>query len=105
MVNPCVRAVNGWNVKPVSFKSVVLKELPNNYDITFKRKLLMRRTSVKILQLKETLTDMFAELLKDDWILRANKNENDFHKKLYLPFFVTKTAKPRVAHDGAAMTT
>ena len=32
----------------------------------------------------------------------ADKNENDSYKKWYLPFFVTKTAKPRVVYDGAA---
>ena len=32
----------------------------------------------------------------------ADKNENDFHKKWYLPFFVTRTAKPRVVCDCAA---
>ena len=32
----------------------------------------------------------------------ADKNENDSYKKWYLPFFVAKTAKPRVVYDGAA---
>ena len=62
----------------------------------------MRRTAAKNSQLKETLTDTFAELLKHDWIVPADKNENDSYKKWYLPFFVTKTAKPRVVYDGAA---
>ena len=79
-----------------------LKKLPNNYDIALKRTLSMRRTAAKNSQLKETLTDTFAELLKHDWIVPADKNENDSYKKWYLPFFVTKTAKPRVVYDGAA---
>ena len=45
----------------------------------------MRRAAAKNLQLKETLTDTFAELLKHDWIVPANKNENDSYKKWYLP--------------------
>ena len=62
----------------------------------------MRRTAAKNSQLKETLTDTFAELLKHDWIVPADKNENDSYKKWFLPFFVTKTTKPRVVYDGAA---
>ena len=41
-------------------------------------------------------------LLKHDWIVPADKNENNSYKKWYLPFFVTKTAKPRVVYGGAA---
>ena len=48
------------------------------------------------------MADTFAVLLKHDWIVSADKNENDSNKKWYLPFFVTKTAKPRVVCDGAA---
>ena len=32
----------------------------------------------------------------------ADRIENDSYKKWYLPFYVTKTAKPRIVYDGAA---
>ena len=48
------------------------------------------------------MADTFAELLKHDWVVPADKNENDSYKKWYLPFFVTKTATPRVVYAGAA---
>ena len=102
LVEPFIRVVDGRYEMPVPFKPDVLKKLPNNYDIALKRTLSMRRTAAKNSQLKETLTDTFAELLKHDWIVPADKNENDSYKKWYLPFFVTKTAKPRVVYDGAA---
>ena len=102
LVEPFIRVEDGRYEMPVPFKPDVLKKLPNNYDIALKRTLSMRRTAAKILELKETLTDTFAELLKHDWIVPADKNENDSYKKWYLPFFVTKTAKPRVVYDGAA---
>ena len=70
-----------------------LKKLPNNYDIALKRTLSMRRTAAKKLAVERDLTDTFAELLKHDWIVPADKNENDSYKKWYLPFFVAKTAK------------
>ena len=102
LVEPFIRVVDGRYEMPVPFKPDVLKKLPNNYDIALKRTLSMRRTAAKNSQLKETLTDTFAELLKHDWIVPADKNENDSYKKWYLPFFDTKTAKPRVVYDGAA---
>ena len=102
LVEPFIRVVDGRYKMPVPFKPDVLKKLPNNYDIALKRTLSMRRTAAKNSQLKETLTDTFAELLKHDWIVPADKNKNDSYKKWYLPFFVTKTAKPRVVYDGAA---
>ena len=60
---------------PVSFKSDILKKLPNNYDIALKQMVSMRRTAAKKnLQSKESLKDTLAELLKDDWIALADKN-------------------------------
>ena len=102
LVKPFIRVVDGRYKMPVPFKPVVLKELPNNYDIALKRTLSMRRTAAKNSRLKETLTDTFADLLKYDWIVPADKNENDSYKKWFLPFFVTKTAKPRAVYDSAA---
>ena len=102
LVEPFIRVVDGRYEMPVLFKPDVFKKLPNNYDIALKQTLSMRRTAAKNSQLKETLTDTFAELLKHDWIVPEDKNENDSYKKWYLPLFVTKTAKPRVVYDGAA---
>ena len=102
LVEPFIRVVDGWYEMPIPLKPDVLKEFFNNYDIALKQTLSMRRTAAKSLQLKETLADTFAELLKHDWIVPPNKNENDSYKKWYLSFFVTKTAKPRVVYDGAA---
>ena len=75
MVEPFIRVVDGQYEMPVPFKPDVLKKLPNNYDNALKRTLSMRRTAAKNSQLKETLTDTFAELLKHDWIVPADKNE------------------------------
>ena len=102
LVKPFIRIVDGLYEMPVPFKPDVQKELLNNYDIALKRTLSMRRTAAKNSELKETLTDTFAELLKHDWIVPADKNKNESYKKCYLPFFVTNTAKPRVVYDGAA---
>ena len=104
LVEPFIRVVDGRYEIPIPFKPDVLEKLPNNYDIALKRTLSMRRTAAKNSQLKETLTDTFAELLKHDWIAPADKNKNDSYKKWfrYLPFVVTKTTKPRVVYDGAA---
>ena len=81
-VKPFIRIVDGRYEMPVPLKPEVLKELPNNYDIALKRTLSMRRTVAKNSQLKETLIDAFAELLKHEWIVPAGKNENDSYKKL-----------------------
>ena len=102
LVEPFIRVVNGRYEMQVPFKPDVRQELPNNYNIALKRTLSMSRTAAKNSQLKETWTDTFVELLKHDWIVPADKNENDFYRKWYLPFFVTKTAKPRIVYDGAA---
>ena len=83
LVEPSIRVVDGRYEMPVRFKPDVLEKLPNNYDIALKRTLSMRRTAAKNSQLKETLTDTFAELLKHDWIVPADKNENDSYKKWY----------------------
>ena len=102
MVEPFIRVVDGRYEMPVPFKPEVVKEVPDNYDIALKQTLSMRRTAAKSSQLKETLADTFTELLKHDWILPADKNKNDSYMKWHLPFFVSKTVKPRVVYDGAA---
>ena len=83
-VKPFIRVVDRRYEMPVPFKSDVLTELPNNYDIALKRTLSMLRTAAKNSQLKETLTNTFAELLKHDWIVPADKNKNDSYKKMVL---------------------
>ena len=87
------------------FKSEVHKTLPNNYDCALKRTLSMRRTARKNPHLKQTLTDTFAELIENGWIVPAGSEEDERSRPLwYPPFFVTHTAKPRVVYDGAATT-
>ena len=82
---------------PVPFKSEVLKTLPNNYVSALQRTLTMRRTASKNSHLKQTLIDTFAELLKNGWIVPAgNVGDERQYGSWYLPFFVTRTAKPRV---------
>ena len=86
LVDPFIRVVDGRYEMPVPFKPDILKKLPNNYDIALKQTS-MRRTAAKKSQLKETFTDTFAELLKHDWIVPADKNENDSYKKMVLTIF------------------
>ena len=104
LVVPFIRVVDGRYTMPIPFKTDILKELPNNYAIALKQTLSLRQSAAINSQLKETFTDTFTELLKHDWIVPADKNENDSHKNWYLPFFVTKTDDPKVVYDGAATT-
>ena len=61
---------------PVPFKSEVLKTLPSNYDCSLKRTLSMRRTACKNPHVKQTLTDTFAELIENGWIVPAASVED-----------------------------
>ena len=65
----------------------------------------MRRTACKNPQLKQTLTDTFAELIENGWIVPAGRVEDKRSRPLWhLPFFVSYIAKPRVVYGGAATT-
>ena len=105
LVEPYIEAKDGGYEIPVPFKSEVMKTLPNYYDCALKRTLSMRRTACNNPHLKQTLTDTFAELIENGWIVPAERVEDKRSRPLwYLPFFVTHTAKPRVIYDGAATT-
>ena len=103
LVEPFIEVKEGRYEIPVPFKSDVLEALPNNYESALKRTLSMRRSASKNSQLKQTLTDTFAELLEHGWIVSADSERDKIaESSWYLPFFVTHTAKPRVVYDGAA---
>ena len=103
LVEPFIEVKEGRYQMPVPFKSEVLKTLPNNYESALQRTLTMRRTASKNSQLKQTLIDTFAELLENGWIVPAGiVGDERQYGSWYLPFFVTRTAKPRVVYDGAA---
>ena len=53
--------------------------------------------------MKQTLSDTFAELTSEIWIEPVKDNICISDKpSWYLPFSVTKTAKPTVVYDGSA---
>ena len=94
-----IRVANGGYEMPVPLKSEVLEALPNNYESALKRTLSLRRNVDKNPELKQILLDTFAELLRE---VAVESNSLDI-QAWYLPFFVTKSAKPRVVYDGAAV--
>ena len=101
LVEPHISVVNGRYEMPVPFKTEMLKKLPDNYDCAVKRTLSMRRKALQDLSLKDTLVKTFAQLVEENWIVPVDSVVSD--SKWYLPFFVTRSAKPRVVYDGAAM--
>ena len=53
--------------------------------------------------MKQTLSDTFVELASEKWIEPVKDNIcNSDKPSWYLPFSVTKTAKPTVVYDGSA---
>ena len=102
LVETRIKVANGRYEMPVPFKSEVLEALPNNYESALKRTLSLRRNVAKNLKLKQILLDTFAELLREEWLVAIESNSLDV-QAWYLPFFVTKSAKPRVVYDGAAV--
>ena len=68
-VEPFITVVQGRYEIPVPFKANVLKALPNNYNNALKRTLSVRQTAFKNNELTCTLTDTFAELLENGWIV------------------------------------
>ena len=102
LVETRIKVANGRYEMPVPFKSEVLEALPNNYESALKRTLSLRRNVAKNPKLKQILLDTFAELLREEWLVAVESNSLDVQAG-YLPFFVTKSAKPRVVYDGAAV--
>ena len=102
LVETRIKVANRRYEMPVHFKLEVLEELPNNYESALKRTLSLRRNVAEKHVLKQILLDTFAELLREEWLVAAESNS--LHVQAwYLPFFVTKSAKPRVVYDGAAV--
>jgi len=79
----------------------LINSIPDNYDNALKRTLSMRHNAAKNSLLKQILTESFAELLQHGWIVLADEKVSENKPRWYLPFFVTKTIKPRVVYDGA----
>ena len=99
---PNIKVIDGRYEIPVPLKPEV-KSLPNNYDNALKRTLSLKKSAVRNPDLKQTLSDTFAELISEKWIEPVKDNICTSDKPTwYLPFFVTKTAKPRVVYDGSA---
>ena len=65
--------------------------------------MLLRETALRNSTLKQTLVDTFAELISKKWIKPVTGQELNTLSCWYLPFFVSKTAKPRVVYDGSAV--
>ena len=99
---PNVETVDSGYEIPAPLKPEV-KTLLNNYDNALKRTLPLQKSAVCNTDLKRTVSDTFAELISEKWIEPVKDNICTNEKPIwYLPFFVTKTAKPRVVYDGSA---
>ena len=71
---------------PATFKSDVLKMLPNNYKSAQNRTLSLRRNAARKPKIKSILQDTFAELLHEEWLVPVDDFSVDDHA-LYWPFF------------------
>ena len=87
---------------PEPFKLENLRTLPNNYENALNNTLSLRKTALRNSQLQQTLVDTFSELICEKWIEPIEDLSSCIKPTWYLPFFVTKSAKPRVVYDGAA---
>ena len=87
---------------PVPFNLEKLQTLPNNYENALNRTLSLRKTALRNSQLQQTLVDTLSELICKKWIEPIEDLSSCVEPTWYLPFFVTKSAKPRVVYDGAA---
>ena len=86
----------------IRVKSEVLEALPNNYESSRKRTLYLRCNAAKNPKLKQILLDSFAELRREKWLIAVDSDLLDAYA-WYFPFFVAKSAKPRVVYNGAAV--
>ena len=98
-----IEVKNGRYEIAVPFKLDELKNLANHFDSALKRTLLLRKTAEHNPELKETLTGTFDELINEKWIEPVDVNVELDRPMWYLPFFVTKSAKPRVVYDGSCV--
>ena len=102
LVETRIKVANGRYEMPVPFKSEVLEALSNHYESALKRTLSLRRNAAKNPELKQILLDTFEKLLREEWLVAVESNSLDA-QAWHLPFFVTKSAKPRVVYYGAAV--
>ena len=99
---PSIKVVDEGRYEiPVPLKSKKLEILPDNHDIALNRTLSLRKTALRNPQMRQTLTNTFDELISQKWIEPVECSVNK-KPTWHLPFFVTKSVKPRVVYDGAA---
>ena len=104
LLEPNTKVVEGRYEMPVPLKSQMANNLPNNYENALKRTMSLRKTTQRNPSPKQTLVDTFMELITENQIEPVEENNIcvGVNFTWYLPFFVTKTAKPRVVYDGSA---
>ena len=103
LLEPNIKVVEGRYEMPVPLRPQKVNDLPNNYENALKRTMSMRKTTQRNQSLKQTLVDSFTELITENWIEPVEENICvGVNSTWYLPFFVTKTAKPRVVYGGSA---
>ena len=102
LVEPNIKVVDGRYEMPVPLKPDIIEQLPENYQNALKRSMSMRNSALHNSKLREVLTDTFSELIRESWIVPV-EDSGVVGPEWHLPFFVTKSEKPRVVYDGAAM--
>ena len=79
----------------------MIDKLPDNYENALKRTLALRTKAMRNPDLY-VLNDTFTELIAVGWMEPVGTCPVEILVS-YLPFFVTRTDKPRVVYDGVAM--
>ena len=102
LVQPNIKVVHGRYEMPVPLKLDMIDKLPDNYENALKRTLALRTKAMRNPDLYNVLSDAFAELVAEGWMEPVGTCPVET-PVWYLPFFVTRTDKPRVVYDGAAM--
>ena len=102
LVEPNIRVVNGRYEMPVPLKLSMLDKLSNNYENALKRTMTLRNKAMRNPELHNLLSDTFAELVAEGWMEPVGDCTIDT-PIWYLPFFGTRTDKPKAVYDGAAM--
>ena len=101
LTEPKIAIKDGRYQITVTLKSEELENLRNNFDNALTRTLSLRKTAMRNPELKQTPVGTFKELIDEQWIEPVDV---DCVKPMwYLPYFVTKTTKPRVVYDGSAV--
>ena len=102
LVEPNIKVVNGRYEMPVPLKLDMIAKLPDNYENALKRTLALKTKAMRNPDLYNVLSDTLAELVAEGWMEPVGTCPIET-PVWYLPFFVTRTDKPRVVYDGAAM--